>query len=124
MAAGTVALEIDQGEDFTADIIWTDMFDAAVNVVHPCRMDVKDLFGGIALSLETDPSLPPGAIPEIAVSSTGLLQIHITKDVTGALLAGQYSFDLFVTSDDPTYGTQVTRLIAGPLTVNKRVTVL
>lgn len=126
MAAGTVLLEIDQGEDFTADIIWTDSFDDAVNVVHPCRLDIKDGQGQIVLSLESQEDLPPGTIPEIAISSTGLLQIHVAASATGALPAGQYIYDLFVTADDGNAyaGPQRSRLLAGPCRVNKRVTIL
>jgi hypothetical protein len=129
MAAANVSLEIDQGEDWTAQIVWTDDFDEPYNIVHPCRLDIKTLAGATQLSLETTAAAPPlgSPIPEILVSSDiGMLQLHIEDTVTAAMLPGLYQYDLFVTVDDGNEyaGTQVQRILAGMVTVNKRVTVM
>lgn len=127
MAAGSIQMVIDQGEDFTADIIWTDALDAPVNVVHPCRLDIKSKTGATLISLETNPDLPIDEIPEIGLSSElGTLQLHIPRSVTSAFVPGQYIYDLFVTADDGnTYaGPQLIRLIAGTCNIAKRVTVV
>lgn len=126
MPAAYVPLVIDQGEDWTAQLVWTDEYDEPQNVVAPCRMDVKNPGNMIQFSLTTpDVELPPGEIPQIGLSSDiGLIQLHIDKDVTAALQPGEYVYDLFVSVDDgDAYaGDQVQRILYGPVTVNRRVT--
>jgi len=121
-------LDIDQGEDWTASIVYTDDFEEPYNVIPPCRLDIKNNLGATQLSLTTpDVELPEGMIPELGLSSEiGLIQIHIEDAVTGALLPGVYQYDLFVTVNDGNEyaGNQVQRLIYGEVTVNKRVTQL
>lgn len=128
MGAAHVPLDIDQGEDWTVSIIYTDDFDNPYNVIAPCRMDIKSKQGATQLSLVT-PDIPPpdGIIPEIALSSDiGLIQLHITDDMSSALLPGVYKYDLFVTINDGNEyaGNQTQRLIQGSVNVNQRVTVL
>lgn len=128
MSAANVPLDIDQGEDWTVSIIYTDDFDNPYNVIAPCRMDIKSKQGATQLSLTT-PDIPPpdGIIPEIALSSDiGLIQLHITDDMSSALLPGVYKYDLFVTINDGNEyaGNQTQRLIQGSVNVNQRVTVL
>jgi hypothetical protein len=119
-------MEIDQGEDWTASIVYTDDFDQPYNVIAPCRMDIKNRGGATQLSLTTpDTELPDGTIPDIGLSSEiGLIQLHIEDSVTGALVPGVYQYDLFITvNDGDEYaGDQVQRLIYGDVTVNQRVT--
>jgi hypothetical protein len=128
MGAAYVPLDIDQGEDWTAQIVYTDDFDRPYNVVHPCRLDIKSPQGATQLSLSTpDTELPDGEIPEIGLSSeVGIIQLHIEDGVTAALLPGAYKYDLFVTvNDGDEYaGNQIQRLIQGECTVNQRVTQL
>jgi hypothetical protein len=121
-------MEIDQGEDYTTSIVYTDNYDEPYNIVGPCRMDIKSNQGATQLSLTTPDVEPPeGTIPEIAISSEiGLIQIHIEDAVTAALLPGVYKYDLFVTINDGNEfaGNQIQRLIYGDVTVNQRVTKL
>lgn len=128
MGAAYVPLDIDQGEDWTATIIYTDDLDQPYNVISPCRLDIKNATGATQLSLTTPDTDPPdGTIPEISLSSEeGLIQLHIEDEVTGALLPGSYKYDLFVTVNDGNEyaGNQVQRLIRGEVTVNQRVTVM
>jgi len=128
MSAAFVPLEIDQGEDWTVSVVYTDDMDEPYNVIAPCRLDIKSQQGATQLSLTTpDVVLPEGTIPQIALSSEiGLLQIHIEDTATAAMIPGTYKYDLFVTvSDGNAYaGDQVQRLIYGDVTVNKRVTTL
>lgn len=128
MAAAFVPLEIDQGEDWTISIVYTDDFDEPYNVIHPCRMDIKSPQGATQLSLSTpDVAVPPGTIPQIALSNEiGLLQIHAEDTVTESLMPGTYKYDLFVTVNDGNAyaGNQVQRLIYGDVVVNKRITQL
>jgi len=128
MGAAFVPMEIDQGEDWTSTIVYTDDFDQPYNVIAPCRMDIKSQQGAVQLSLSTpDVDLPEGTIPEIGVSEEiGLIQLHIEDSVTSSLMPGVYKYDLFVTvNDGDEYaGSQIQRLIAGTCTINQRVTVL
>jgi hypothetical protein len=128
MSAANVPLDIDQGEDWTATVVYTNEFDQPYNVIPPCRMDIKNAQGATQLSLSTpDVAVPDGTIPEIGLSSEiGLLQLHIEDSVTAALLPGVYQYDLFITVNDGNEyaGDQVQRLIRGQVTVNQRVTTL
>lgn len=128
MAAANVPMEIDQGEDWTVSIVYTDDYDQPYNIIEPCRMDIKSTTGATQISLSTPESeIPPGYIPEIGISpEIGLLQIHIEDDATAALKPGVYKYDLFVTVNDGNEyaGNQVQRLIYGDVTVNQRVTQL
>jgi hypothetical protein len=126
MSAAFVPMEIDQGEDWTSTVVYTDDFDEPYNVIAPCRLDIKSQQGAIQLSLSTPVDTPPdGTIPAILLSSEiGMIQLHIEDSVTKALQPGVYKYDLFVTvNDGDEYaGSQVQRLIAGTVTVNQRVT--
>lgn len=128
MGAAFVPLDIDQGEDWTASIVYTDELDQPHNVIAPCRLDIKSSTGATQLSLSTpDVDLPEGEIPEIGLSSElGLIQLHIEDGVTAGMVPGVYQYDLFVTVNDGDeyVGDQVQRLIKGQCTVNQRVTVL
>lgn len=128
MGAAYVPMDIDQGEDWTTSVVYTDDYDEPYNIIGPCRMDIKTAQGATQLSLTTpDEEVPAGTIPEIALSSEiGLLQIHIEDTVTAALMPGVYKYDLFVTVNDGNEyaGNQIQRLIYGDVTVNQRVTKL
>jgi len=127
MPAAFVPMVIDQGEDWTSDVIWTDGYDEPLAVVHPCRMDIKSSAGATLLTLETNPDIPDGEIPSINLSTeVGLIQMHVTESITASLPPGEHKYDLFVTVDDGTspVGPQKIRLLYGSVTVNKRVTLL
>jgi len=126
MSAANVPIEIDQGEDWSAQITYTDDLDNPYNVIAPCRMDIKNKLGQTQLTLSTPTTTPPdGSIPQISVSSAaGLIQLHIEDTVTASLIPGNYIYDLFVTVNDGNEyaGNQRMRLIYGDVAVNQRVT--
>lgn len=128
MSAANVPLIIDQGEDWSAQIVWTDDFDEPYQIVHPARLDIKNTQGATQLSLETpETEVPEGSIPEISISpDIGLIQLHIEDTATAALKPGVYQYDLFVSVDDggEYAGEQRQRIIAGTVTVNKRITAM
>lgn len=128
MAAANVQMEIDQGEDWTSSIVYTDDNDQPYNVIAPCRLDIKSKLGATQLSLTTPvTTLADGVIPEIGLSSEiGLIQLHIEDAVTAALVPGVYQYDLFITVNDGNAyaGNQVQRIIQGECIVNQRVTQL
>lgn len=127
--AENLPMVIDQGEDFTAQLIWTDSFDDPIPVVHPCRMDIRAALGNQMLAtFETDPNIPEGETPTIALSTdTGMIQLHLAATQTAAMPPGLYHYDLFASIDagvDSPIATQVSRLVFGVVTVNKRVTLM
>lgn len=128
MTAAHVPISIDQGEDWTCQIVYTDDSDQPHNVIAPCRLDIKNNAGATQLSLFTPTgTVPDGSIPDIGLSSeVGIIQLHIEDSVTKALIPGVYKYDLFVTVNDGNAyaGSQVQRLIYGECTVNQRVTQL
>lgn len=126
MAAANVQMEIDQGEDWTSTIVYTDDNDQPYNVIAPCRLDIKSKLGATQISLTTPvTTLADGVIPDIGLSSEiGLIQLHIEDAVTAALIPGVYQYDLFITVNDGNAyaGNQVQRIIQGECIVNQRVT--
>lgn len=128
MPAAIVPLVIDQGEDFTAQVIWNDDNGRAQNIVDPIRMDIVAAGNQPIISLSTPvEDIPDGMIPEISYSSEiGLIQIHIPKEQTDWLPPGVYAYDMFVTiNDGDAYaGNQQFRLLAGDVVVNQRITVI
>ena len=128
MSAATMILDIDQGEDYTAQLTVTDYWGQPLGLVYPIRMDIKGDQVSPILSLIT-PSTEPtdGSIPPITFSpDIGLIQVHITRGQTAALPAGTYTYDMFVTVDDQgSYaGVQQFKLLSGTVLVNDRVTVM
>lgn len=125
MPAANIPLVIDQGEDFTCQIIWTDNTGAPIPVAEPIRLDIVDQNFPI-LSLTTAP-VEEGYIPEITYSSEiGLIQLHIPKEQTQAIAPGLYQYDMFASVDDGTSyaGNQQQRLLVGQVVINKRITVV
>jgi hypothetical protein len=125
-AAGRVDFVIDQGADFTCQLVWSDFSDNPIPVATPMRMDVKSPFGQVMTTLFVpDPPLPEDEIPPITYNGdSGLIQIHLSKERTQAIPGGTYNYDLFVSVDDgEAYaGLQLTRLIFGSLICRSRTT--
>ena len=96
-------IEVVVGEDFAAQIVWTDEDGAAVPVVAPCRLEVRDM--GNALVIQFDTASAGSATTKAALvltGSDGVMQISAPRTITTGLKAGRYLFDLFaVTSPSP-----------------------
>jgi hypothetical protein len=125
MAAGPVELVVDQGADYTAQIVWNDFTDNPIPVTVPLRMDVKSPFGQVMFSLFVPDPLPEFDVPALTYNTdNGLIQIHMTKEQTDLLEGGTYAYDLFATVDDGDAGTgdQLVALLYGPVTVRPRIT--
>lgn len=126
MAAGRVDFVVDQGEDFTAQLVWGDFTDNPIPVVPPIRMDLKSGANQIVHTMTVpDVALPAGEIPAITYNTdSGMIQLHIPKEVTATLTAGLYAYDLYCNVDDGAAyaGLQQSRLIQGNIIVGSRTT--
>jgi len=126
MPAANVPLVIDQGEDYTAQIIWTDDFGEPQQLTSPMRLDIVGAGNQTVISLTTpETEVPEGEIPEISYSpDIGLIQIHIPSEQTKSIPPGLFQYDMFVTVDDGDEyaGAQQFRLLVGQVIVNKRIT--
>jgi hypothetical protein len=124
MAAGNVDLIIEQGEDWTAQVVWTDYYDNPLAVTIPMRMTIRG--GGVVVRELIPPTvITPDEIPEIAYNSeSGLIQLHLDSVQTGSLNPGTYEYDLWVNVEDTDAyaGTQQVKLIYGQVIVRGRVT--
>lgn len=122
--AGNADFDVDQGEDWTAQLVLTDFYDQPLPVTNPIRMDIKSPFGGVVATLVYDGQTPPpGAISAVIFNKeTGMIQLHMDNAVTNSLSPGVYSYDLFATFDDNTGTPQVQRVVFGSIYVNGRVT--
>lgn len=126
MAAGRVDFIIEQGEDWTCQLVWSDYYDNPMKVTVPMRMAIKSPFGQIVHELVV-PETPPGPdeiAPIAFASESGLIQLHLDAAVTASLQPGSYSYDLFcnVEESEAYAGTQQVKLIFGTVTVRGRVT--
>lgn len=126
MAAGHVDLVIDQGEDWTVQLYWTDYYNDPHRVTAPMRMQIKSPLGQVVADLYTpDAAWPAGEVAPILYNSdTGWIQLHIPATQTDTIAPGNYFYDLFVNIDDGEeyVGTQSVRLITGNVSVSKRIT--
>lgn len=123
--AGRVELWVDQGADFTAQIVWNDFTDNPIPVTNPMRMDVKSPYGQVMFSLFPPETLPPADVPAMTYNTdNGMIQIHMSKEQTQLLEGGTYNYDLFATVDDGDAGTgdQLVALLYGPIIVRPRIT--
>ena len=98
----TLEIEVVVGEDFAAQIAWTDEDGNAVPVVAPCRLEVRDMANNL------------------------VMQISAPRAITTALKPGRYLFDLFaVTTPSPApFTSQEVQVINGWFLVSPRVTIM
>lgn len=125
MTAGRMDFVMDQGEDWTAQLVWADFFGNPITVIDPMRMDIKALSGTVVHSLIYVTGLPPDEIPPITYNSeAGLIQLHIPADASNLIPGGIYSYDLWVNVNDGDAftGNQKTPLIRGVFEVRSRIT--
>jgi hypothetical protein len=128
MPYGYATLEVDQGEDWSMQVVLQDQWENALTVDRPLQMDIKDILGQLILSLSVpDDPIPDNVVPEMNFSAdNGMIQIHIDRNQTAALDPGVYFYDIFVgVNDGDVYaGNQRVRALAGRLLVNKRITTI
>jgi len=123
MSAGAVDLVMDQGEDWSVQIFWTDMYNNAIEVADPMRMDIKNDAGQVIYALQYGSLEGSVAVIDYA-GPTGFIQLQIPSAITRDLVPGNYFYDLFVTMPDidSDIPFKLTRLIYGNLVVQAKVT--
>lgn len=127
MPGARVDIDVTQGEDFTSQIVWNDFTDNPIRVVTPMRMQIKSQYGQVMTTLDVpDPPLPETEIPPLTYNTdSGMIQIHMSKDVTNAIPSGIYAYDLFCNVDDGEAfaGYQQVQLMYGNLNCKPRITI-
>lgn len=116
-------IDVDLGEDFAAQIFWTDEDGEAIPITTPCRLEARDARGVLALQFATGNTTSSEATITIT-GSQGLLQLSCPKELTRTLTQGRYAFDLFATVDGGVspFTAQMQKVCAGWLNAYPRQT--
>ena len=123
----TLEIEVVVGEDFAAQIAWTDEDGNAVPVVAPCRLEVRDMANNLVIQFDTtNAGSATTKAALILTGSDGVMQISAPRAITTALKPGRYLFDLFaVTTPSPApFTSQEVQVINGWFLVSPRVTIM
>jgi len=128
-------LSIDQGADFTMQIIWTDPTGEPYEVIHPIRMQARAATGQVLLDLTSyadGAEIPEGIAPTITYNSdSGVIQLQVPNSLTAGIPQGELYYDLFVTYRAPIYDLTTgvessterrSKILTGKITVEGRVT--
>jgi len=114
MSAATHNFVIDQGADWYATFVYKDSGGTAINLTgYTAALQIRDTYADST----TDLALTSTSGITIT-GATGTLAIHATAAQTAAIAAGNYVYDLEITSA----GAIVTRLVQGKITVSPQVT--
>jgi hypothetical protein len=114
MSAATHNFTIDQGSDWFTTFVYKDSAGTVINLTgYTAALQIRDTYADSA----TDLSLTVGSGITITAAS-GKIDVRATAAQTGAIAAGQYVYDLEITSS----GGVVTRLVQGKITVSPQVT--
>lgn len=113
MSAATHNLIIDQGSDWRVTLIYKDSAGAVIPLTnYTAALQLRTTYDAASASL----NLATGSGITITALA-GKIDIHATAAQTGALVAGDYVYDLEITLSG-----EVTRLIQGRATVRPQVT--
>lgn len=114
MSAATHNFVIDQGADWYITFIYKDANGTAINLTgYTAALQIRDTYADST----TDLSLTSSSGITIT-AATGTLDVHATAAQTGAITAGNYVYDLEITSS----GGVVTRLVQGKIVISPQVT--
>jgi hypothetical protein len=114
MSAATHNFVIDQGADWYVTFVYKDSAGTAIDITgYTAALQIRDTYADST----TDLALTSTSGITIT-GATGTLAVHATATQTTAIAAGQYVYDLEITSA----GGIVTRLVQGKITVSPQVT--
>jgi hypothetical protein len=115
MTAANSNFVIDQGANWFITVVYKDSAGTPINLTgYTAALQIRDTYADTTTDLSL--SSPNGGITITA--ATGTLAITATAEQTGAIAAGNYVYDLEITSS----GGVVTRLIQGKISVSPQVT--
>jgi hypothetical protein len=113
MAAATHNLTIDQGATWRVNLLYKDSAGSPINLTgYSAQLQLRTSYDAASASL----NLTTGSGITIT-ANTGAIAIVATATQTGALVAGDYVYDLEITLSG-----EVTRLIQGRAIVRPQVT--
>jgi hypothetical protein len=128
-------ISIDQGADFTMQVIWTDPANEPYEVIHPIRLQARAATGQVMLDLTSyadGAEIPEGVQPTITYNSdSGVIQLQVPYSLTSTIPHGELYYDLFTTYRAPVYdltsGVESSterraKILTGKITVEGRVT--
>lgn len=114
MSAATHNFIVDQGADWYATFVYKDSGGTAINLTgYTAALQIRDTYADST----TDLALTSTSGITIT-GATGTLAVRATATQTAAIAAGNYVYDLEITSS----GAIVTRLVQGKITVSPQVT--
>jgi hypothetical protein len=126
-SSDTIEIWIDIGEDFAAQIYWTDSNGNAIPITSPARLEVRDSLGNRVLQFDAANSGSAATKAAILITgSEGLLQLSCPKALTKTLEPGRYLFDLFATNNSgfSPFPTQEVKVADGWVVAQGRTTVM
>jgi hypothetical protein len=115
MTAGNNNFVIDQGADWFVTVVYKDSAGVAINLTgYTAALQIRDTYADSTTDLSL--TSPSGGIT--ITGATGTIAIRATAAQTAAIAAGNYVYDLEITS----VGGIVTRLIQGKISLSPQVT--
>lgn len=121
-----IEINMDIGEDFVFQVIWTDEDGLPIPVTTPCRADIKDATGTVVVSYRTGNTVGTQATINVSSGTQGFMQLSIPRAITRTLTPGTYTMDLWATVNDatsPISGQQV-KVFTAFVIAYDRVTVM
>jgi len=118
-------IELVQGEDFSAQIYWTDEDGNAMPCTTPGRLEVRDMYGAMLLQFASENAGSVATKAALVITgSDGIMQISAPRSVTTPLVPGRYLFDLFAVANNGVspFTTQEVQVCSGWFIVSTRVT--
>ena len=120
-------IEMAQGEDFVAQIYWTDEDGEPLKIQTPCRMEVRNPANQIILQFDTSDTGNTATLAALVITGAqGLMQISCPKTVSKLVAVGTYPFDLWATLDEGVapFAAQLTKVAEGAFIVSSRTTIM
>lgn len=119
--AEQIDLWVVRGEDYVAQIFWTDGYGEAIAVTEPVEAAVRDEVGQTVLRFTS--TTDPANAPHIVHNSQGFFQLTMPASRTWTVHPGMYGFDLWAAVGDsaPPFTGQRQQVIQGTMTFSSPV---
>jgi len=120
-------IELTAGEDFAAQIYWTDEDGDPIPIQEPCRLEVRDSAGLLVMQFATENAASYATKAAIILTgSQGLMQISVPTSITKTVAPGTYLFDLWATTADGVspFASADSPVASGTFIVLPRITIM